>query len=263
MLTTKEIEENKETTLELLRDIARPGMTDLIVALERSDFFIAPASRRYHLNIPGGLNLHSINVYKIAYQKYKKYYGPDESKWPNTEEEVRVSSLLHDVNKIGLYVPITAEEDPMTGKQSYKLKMEWGEKRGWLSKETQTKFVSFCLDEDGEVAKLSKDYASKVIDWLCQKPQNCPIPEPPSKECPEYKEVDELPLGHGEKSLSYLQDFIKLSLAEKLAIRWHMGPWDYSEYYGKKAFEVAQKTYPIVNILYISDYEACHMMDNV
>lgn len=41
-----------------------------------------------------------------------------------------------------------------------------------------------------------------------------------------YVFEDELPLGHGEKSLYLASKFIKLSDEEAAAIRWHMGAFD-------------------------------------
>ena len=41
-----------------------------------------------------------------------------------------------------------------------------------------------------------------------------------------YRFEDELPLGHGEKSLYVLREYIKPTLKEALLIRWHMGGYD-------------------------------------
>jgi len=41
-----------------------------------------------------------------------------------------------------------------------------------------------------------------------------------------YIHDDQYPLGHGEKSVSILKDFIKLTKEEELIIRWHMGVFD-------------------------------------
>lgn len=40
-----------------------------------------------------------------------------------------------------------------------------------------------------------------------------------------YEFDDKIPLGHGEKSVILLQQFVKLSLEECLMIRWHMGAY--------------------------------------
>ena len=47
--------ENKEKFIGLLMSTKRQGMEKLIEWLEKSDFFTAPASTRYHSNYEGGL----------------------------------------------------------------------------------------------------------------------------------------------------------------------------------------------------------------
>ena len=44
--------------------IHRPGAEKLLDWLDRNGFFTAPASTKHHLAIPGGLALHSLNVYR-------------------------------------------------------------------------------------------------------------------------------------------------------------------------------------------------------
>lgn len=53
----------KERFLELCDSIHRDGISDLMDWLEKSDFYSAPASTRFHGNHPGGLLQHSLNVY--------------------------------------------------------------------------------------------------------------------------------------------------------------------------------------------------------
>ena len=69
----------------------------------RSDFFTAPASTRFHGAYAGGLAQHSYNVYEClkAYlerDRVKSLYGMDYS-----DETIALVSLLHDVCKIGCY----------------------------------------------------------------------------------------------------------------------------------------------------------------
>ena len=59
----------KEEFLELLKQVKRDGIEDLIRFLEKSDFFIAPASTRFHGDHEGGLTEHSIKVYEILKHK--------------------------------------------------------------------------------------------------------------------------------------------------------------------------------------------------
>ena len=57
------MQEKKERFLELVSGIKRPGIEGLMDWLERSDFYTAPASSRFHGSYPGGLLEHSLNVY--------------------------------------------------------------------------------------------------------------------------------------------------------------------------------------------------------
>lgn len=61
-----DIKANKEEFLELLRSTKRDGIEDVITDLEELGFFTAPASAGHHLNVEGGLVLHSINTCKAA-----------------------------------------------------------------------------------------------------------------------------------------------------------------------------------------------------
>ena len=53
----------KEQFLELLRQVKREGMDQLIEFIEKTDFFTAPASTRFHGDYEGGLVEHSMKVY--------------------------------------------------------------------------------------------------------------------------------------------------------------------------------------------------------
>ena len=88
------------------RSIGRNGRTALLYWLENeTDFFTAPASSKNHLAQPGGLTIHSLNVWRrlreIAIRDILKD-GPGEL-WPETEETVAILGLLHDVCKAGVY----------------------------------------------------------------------------------------------------------------------------------------------------------------
>jgi hypothetical protein len=65
---------------------------------------------------------------------------------------------------------------------------------------------------------------------------------------------DQLPLGHGEKSIIILQRFVSLSEFEVMAIRWHMGlPEDYIS---RKCYDRAIEKYPAITALYTADLES-------
>lgn len=77
-----------------------------------------------------------------------------------------------------------------------------------------------------------------------------------------YFVCNALPIGHGEKSLSVLQDFIFLTEYEKLAIRWHMGAFDMAVHFNhKEAFREAVKRTPLLPLLMTADYEASTILE--
>ena len=61
----------KEEFIQLLKSINREGMDNLLAFLEKSDFYIAPASTRFHGNYASGLLEHSMKVYEIFKEKVK------------------------------------------------------------------------------------------------------------------------------------------------------------------------------------------------
>ena len=100
MATVKEFIETK------LRETRREGIENLIEYLEKSDFFIAPASIKYHGCYEGGLAEHSVNVMdaivKVDDMLNEKYGVPKES-----EDSLILVSLLHDICKVNTYFPKT------------------------------------------------------------------------------------------------------------------------------------------------------------
>ena len=85
----------KNEIVALLKEIKRDGIENLIEFLERTDFYTAPASTKFHNAFEGGLAEHSLNVYKAL----KELTG---EKW--SEDTLRIVGLLHDVCKINLYI---------------------------------------------------------------------------------------------------------------------------------------------------------------
>lgn len=61
----------KEEFIELLRSTKREGIEDVIQFIEKTDFYKAPASTRFHGNYEGGLLEHSMKVYEILKHKVK------------------------------------------------------------------------------------------------------------------------------------------------------------------------------------------------
>ncbi len=84
-------------------NIKRDGSAELLNYLKSSDFFTAPASARYHLNVEGGLCAHSVNVYNRLLSLVKAEYG-DNYREVYSDESIAICGLLHDVCKVNYYV---------------------------------------------------------------------------------------------------------------------------------------------------------------
>ena len=99
-----DIKANKEEFLELLRSTKRDGIEDVITDLEELGFFTAPASAGHHLNIEGGLVLHSINTCKAALVIWEGLKPLEPSLATEVKREsIIIASLLHDVCKSDIY----------------------------------------------------------------------------------------------------------------------------------------------------------------
>lgn len=90
----------KDKFIELLRKTNREGMEDLIKFIEeRTDFFTAPASTRFHGSHEGGLLEHSMKVYEILDYKIKN----NVIDLNVSEDTIIITSLLHDMCKANFY----------------------------------------------------------------------------------------------------------------------------------------------------------------
>ena len=94
------MEELKNKFIDLLRSTKRDGIDELIDFLEnKSDFFKAPASTRFHGDHEGGLLEHSLKVYEILSFKCKNSVIP----FDIPEESLILIGLLHDICKVNFY----------------------------------------------------------------------------------------------------------------------------------------------------------------
>lgn len=89
----------KEEFIKLLRSTNREGIEDVINFLEKSDFFKAPASTRFHGDHEGGLMEHSMKVYEILKEKVRNCVIDINI----LEETIIISALLHDICKTNFY----------------------------------------------------------------------------------------------------------------------------------------------------------------
>ena len=76
---------------------------------------------------------------------------------------------------------------------------------------------------------------------------------------PWYDVDDNVPLGHGEKSVIILLSFIRLSQEEMLGIRWHMGGYVANDDY--RTLSNAWDKYKSGACLHTADMEASHLLE--
>ena len=101
MLTDEMIENNKQEFLSLVKSISRENsnLDALCNWLECSDFFVAPASVKYHAAYKGGLCAHSLNVYRNLVNLIYDW-GMQDTMDADTP---KILGLLHDLSKINTY----------------------------------------------------------------------------------------------------------------------------------------------------------------
>ena len=105
--------------------------------------------------------------------------------------------------------------------------------------------VNFYVKETKNVKEGTKinQYGKEVANWV-------------EKEVWGIK--DSFPVGHGEKSCWYIQNFIRLRPEEYAMIRLHMGP-DKNSY--PDPFSETAKLYPSVVAIYTSDIESAYILE--
>lgn len=198
-------------------NIKRDGSDALLEWLKESDFFVAPASTKFHGAYEGGLLEHSLNVYdcllgELASMNMTEKYS---------KETVAIVSLLHDVCKIGLYI-----SEPKNQK-------------------------TYNLDKVAE-ARNGQPWAVKhdsLGDFIWETVMG-------------YRCEDQLPYGHGEKSVYILSGFIKLTREEAMAIRWHMGFSDNDFRGGGQSVGKAFEMYPLAVLTHLADMKATYLLEN-
>lgn len=117
MLSSEQIEKNREEFISLIKQVNREGASidSLLQKLDSSDFYTAPASTQYHSAFRGGLCQHSLNVYKqlkkLIEAEFPKFEADesgemkeiDNYKAPYSDETLIIAALLHDLSKMNFY----------------------------------------------------------------------------------------------------------------------------------------------------------------
>lgn len=126
-------------------NVDRTGAKELLSWLEKTDFFTAPASTKYHCACENGLVMHSVSVFNTLMEKHFEE-GVD------SVESFAICALLHDVCKAEFYKVSTRNvKNELTGqweKQPYyaiedKFPFGHGEKSVFLIE----RFMRLHLDE--------------------------------------------------------------------------------------------------------------------
>ena len=117
--------ENNITRFEAeLAKVQRPGMDKLLEYIQKSDFYKAPASTKYHLAAPGGLLQHSLNVLDalrglLSWRSDGVWEYRAAGKVVDTipDDSVIMMALLHDICKTHFYGTSTRNvKNDATGK---------------------------------------------------------------------------------------------------------------------------------------------------
>jgi len=209
--------------------------------LDTTDFFIAPSSTTFHCNYPGGLVDHSINVYNLLKEKIISFDKPLTNLFhAYSEETVAIVSLLHDICKANFYVE--DKQDPSQAQMKY------------LQSLSGTAWPTIFKQ-----GFLSRSYVSSMIEWFVKGRKD----KQPKYDV-SYRIEDQLPLGHGEKSLYLITRYIDLTDEEAAAIRWHMVAFDAGIHFNYPSgfpFREAVKKYPLVTLLFTADFEASNILE--
>lgn len=116
---------NKERFYSIVNDsIHRDGIEQLLQWLEKSDFFTAPASTKYHGCHECGLLEHSLNVYDALCNLLA--HSPIEEKY--STEAVAIVALFHDLCKVNFYKKTTRNVKDEHGRWVEKIVYEIDEK---------------------------------------------------------------------------------------------------------------------------------------
>ena len=89
----------KEEFKKLLSSINREGIENLIAFIDKTDFYTAPASTRFHGSYEGGLLEHSLKVYEIL--KHKVEHSVIDI--AVSDDSLKIIALLHDICKANYY----------------------------------------------------------------------------------------------------------------------------------------------------------------
>lgn len=104
--------------------------------------------------------------------------------------------------------------------------------------------------------RMLRDYGNESVAVAALLHDVCKAEYYEQKEDGGWRVNERLPMGHGEKSVYLVQQHMKLTEDEALAIRWHMGAYDDAFKGGSRALGAAQDKCAIVLALHHADMRA-------
>ncbi len=122
---------------------------------------------------------------------------------------------------------------------------EYGERRSEVISDESMAIMSL-LHDICKVNCYKVDYRNVKVDgeWTKQ---------------PYFAYSDDLPYGHGEKSVYMISGFMRLSREEAMGINWHMGGYDKRVIGGDMSIATAFYAYPTAVVLHIADVMATYL----
>ena len=125
-----------------------------------------------------------------------------------------------------------------------------------MSPEVKEQFGISFSDETVAIAALLHDLCKVNCYKVSQR--NVKDADGRWKSVPYFEFDDQLPYGHGEKSVYIISGYMRLSREEAFAIRYHMG---FSQETDARNVGAAFAAYPLALALYIADMEATYFVE--
>lgn len=140
MLDKDMIQKNKEEFKNLVLTIDRnnANIEGLLETLENSDFFIAPASTKYHGAFEGGLCRHSLDVYLIL----DNLIHMNNLEYDRTS--IIITSLFHDISKMNYYETTYMNKKVYSdngSKYDAGGKYDWVSEKGYKTIDVKNRFI--------------------------------------------------------------------------------------------------------------------------
>lgn len=146
MLTKTQMNENQNRYVELIKSIKIEGANIdgfLNWITNKSDFFTAPASTKYHCHYEGGLCEHSLNVYDNLVKLVETFGVKDYS-----QDTLKIVSLCHDLSKANFYEQYMRNVN--TGVKDEKGKDIWEKVPEYKVREAENRFVYGSHEQNAE-----------------------------------------------------------------------------------------------------------------